>query len=115
MLCKGRRLSVPDLAEELDVEWIVLGSLMQAGTESRITVELVEASTDENRWAHSYTRSSKHVLGMQSKVAAAVAEAVNRGFTSNPVTNALPAPTPPAHSRDTAAPRRAPGACNRVR
>ena len=66
MLYKGRRLSVPDLAEELDVEWVVLGSLMQAGTETRITVELVEASSDENRWAHSYTGSSEHVLSMQS-------------------------------------------------
>ena len=94
------RLSVPDLAEELDVEWIVLGSLMQAGTESRFTVELVEASTDENRWAHSYTRGSKHVLGMQSKVAAAVAEAVNSVLMSNAVTHALPAPPPPAHSSE---------------
>ena len=91
MLYKGRRLSVPDLAEELDVEWIVLGSLMQAGAETRITVELVEASADENRWAHSYTRSSKHVLSMQSEVAAAVAEAVNRLLTSNAVTHAVPA------------------------
>ena len=99
MLYKGRRLSVPDLADELDVDWIVLGSLMQAGTESRVTVELVEARTDENRWAHSYTRSSKHVLGMQSKVAAAVAEAVNHVLTSNAVTHALPAPPLPAHSR----------------
>ena len=88
MLYKGRRLSVPDLAEELDVEWVVLGSLMQAGTETRITVELVEASSDENRWAHSYTRSSQHVLSMQSEVAAAVAEAVNRVLMSNAVTHA---------------------------
>jgi serine/threonine protein kinase len=83
MLYKGRRLSVPDLAEELDVEWVVLGSLMQAGTETRITVELVEASSDENRWAHSYTRSSEHVLSMQCEVAAAVAEAVNRVLMAN--------------------------------
>ena len=88
MLYKGRRLGVPDLAEELDVEWIVLGSLMQAGAETRITVELVEASCDENRWAHSYTRSSRHVLSMQAEVAAAVAEAVSRVVMSH----AVPAP-----------------------
>jgi serine/threonine protein kinase len=91
MLYKGRRLSVPDLAEELDVEWIVLGSLMQAGTETRITVELVEASSDENRWAHSYTRSSRHMLSMQSEVASAVADAVNRVLDSKAVTHAVPA------------------------
>ncbi len=91
MLYKGRRLSTPDVAEELDVEWIVQGSLMQAGAETRITVELVEASSDENRWAHSYTRSSRHVLSLQSDVAAAVAEAVNRLLMSNAVTHAVPA------------------------
>jgi eukaryotic-like serine/threonine-protein kinase len=87
MLYKGRRLSLPDLADELDVEWIVLGSLMQAGTEIRITIELVDASSDENRWAHSYTRSSRRVLSMQSEVAAAVAEAVNRVLTPKAVTH----------------------------
>ena len=95
MLYKGRRLSIPDVAEELDVEWIVQGSLMQAGAETRITVELVEASSDENRWAHSYTRSSRHVLSLQSDVAAAVAEAVNRLLMSNAVTHAVPASASP--------------------
>jgi hypothetical protein len=49
------------------------------------------ASSDENRWAHSYPRSSQHVLSMQSEVAAAVAEAVNRVLMANAVTPAAPA------------------------
>ena len=91
MLYKGRRLSVPDLAEELDVEWIVLGSLMQAEAETRVTVELVDARSDENRWAHSYTGSSRQVLSLQSDVAAAVAEAVSRVLLPSSVTCAAPA------------------------
>ena len=55
------------------------------------TVELVDASSDENRWAHSYPRSSQHVLSMQSEVVAAVAEAVNRVLMANAVTPAAPA------------------------
>ena len=76
MLCKGRRTPLPEIAEELDVEWVLLASMMQAGAETRITVQLVDAVSDENRWARSYTRSSAHVLSMQSEVAAAVAQAV---------------------------------------
>jgi TolB-like protein len=91
MLYKGRRLPLPDIAEELDVEWIVLGSMMQAGAETRITVELVDAGSDENRWAHSYIRSSQNVLTMQSEVAAAVAEGVRQTLGRKSATHATSA------------------------
>ena len=38
---------------------------------------LVDAGSDENRWAQSYTRRCRNPLSMQSEVAAAIARDVN--------------------------------------
>jgi TolB-like protein len=84
MVYKDRRITVPDVAEELDVKWILLASMTRAGREVRITAQLVDGGTDENRWAHSYTRSPRSVLSMQSEVAAAVAASVSAALTSRP-------------------------------
>jgi serine/threonine protein kinase len=74
--CKGRRIVVPDMAEELGVAWILLGSIAKAGREVRITAQLVDARCDENRWACSYIRDGRRILTLQSEVAAAIASAV---------------------------------------
>jgi serine/threonine protein kinase len=77
MTYKDRRSSLPDIADELGVEWIVLASLAKANGEIRFTVQLVDAANDENRWAQSYTRRSRNVLSMQVEIANAVAQAVS--------------------------------------
>jgi serine/threonine protein kinase len=89
MLYKGRRAPLPEIAEELEVDWVLLASIMQAGDETRITAQLVDAGLDENRWARSYTRSSRHVLSMQSDVAVAVAQAVTEVLTRNTASPAV--------------------------
>jgi TolB-like protein len=76
MACKGRRGALADLAEELGVEWVVLASIARIGREVRITAQLVECGTDENRWAHSYTRPARRILSLESEVAAAIAQDV---------------------------------------
>jgi serine/threonine protein kinase len=92
MVYKGRQTAVPDVAEELDVRWILLASMAQAGREIRITAQLVDGHTDENRWAHSYTRSSRKVLSTQSEVAAAIAKAVSAALTPKVVRHAAVVP-----------------------
>lgn len=82
MLYKGRRNAVTDIAEELDVEWIVLASIARIGGEVRINAQLVEAASDENRWAHSYARRPRNVLTMQSEVAVDVAQHVSLALTA---------------------------------
>lgn len=80
MMYRGRRYALPDIAEELEVEWIVVASLVKAGAEIRVCTQLVNAVTDENRWAQTYVRRARNILTMQSEVSAAVAEAVGRAI-----------------------------------
>jgi adenylate cyclase len=83
MAYKGRRNALPVIAEELGVEWILLGSVARAGGQVRVTAQLVDAATDENRWAHSYTRRPRNILSMQSEVAEAITRDVENALASN--------------------------------
>ena len=76
MLYKGRRDAVSDIAEELHVEWILLASIAKLRGETRVTAQLVDAVSDENRWAHSYSHRSRNALGKQIEIAAAIAREV---------------------------------------
>jgi TolB-like protein len=80
MAYKGRRNGLPEVAEELGVDLILLASSVVAGSQVRIAAQLVDASDDENRWASSYTRSMRRVLTMQSQVAAAIASEVQHAL-----------------------------------
>ena len=74
--CKGRRVALQDMAEELGVDWILLGTIARAGREVRITTQLVDAASDENRWARSYIQDGRRMLSRQAEVAAEVAQEV---------------------------------------
>jgi serine/threonine protein kinase len=76
MTYKGRHPTLPEIAEELDVRWIVETTLMHAGRHLRITAQLVDGATNENHWAESYTRQVRSILAVESEIAAAVAVAV---------------------------------------
>ena len=45
--------------------------------------QLVECGTDENRWAHSYTRPARKILSIESEVAALIAVAVEAAVKSS--------------------------------
>jgi TolB-like protein len=58
-----------DIARDLDVPLIVEGSVRRAGDEVRITLQLIDARTDEHLWAKTYDRTFRDVLRLQELVA----------------------------------------------
>jgi TolB-like protein/Tfp pilus assembly protein PilF len=77
MAYKGRYASIGELARELGVDFLVEGSVLHAGDRVRISAQLIRAATDEHLWADRFDRDLRDVLGLQSEVAQAIAEAVN--------------------------------------
>jgi serine/threonine protein kinase len=77
MVYKGRQNSAPDIAEALGVEWILLGSVARIGSEIRVSVQLVDANSDENRWARSHTAHSRNALAAITEVACAAAASIS--------------------------------------
>lgn len=63
-----------EIANELEVQALVEGSVFRAGDQMRITVQLVEPSTLRHLWTNTYERNVTDVLGAQAEVVAAVAD-----------------------------------------
>lgn len=70
---KNSPKSVLAIAKELDVNYILEGSVLQAGKKIRINVELVRAADDRTVWTKSYDGDTKDVFGYLSNVSREVA------------------------------------------
>jgi tetratricopeptide (TPR) repeat protein len=73
MQYKGAHKSLPQIAQELNVEAVVEGSVLRVGERVRISAQLVHAGSDIHVWAESYERDLRDVLAIQAEVAQAIA------------------------------------------
>ena len=76
MRYKGSAKPLPEIARELGVEGVVVGSVVRSGGRVRISAQLVHAPTDRHLWAHSYERPLEDVLALQGEMARAIADQV---------------------------------------
>ena len=73
---KGTHETLPEIARQLNVDAVVEGAVLRAGTRVRVTAQLVEASTDRHLWAETYERDLRDVLVLQDEIARAIAHEV---------------------------------------
>lgn len=60
---KETKRTLRDIAQELDVDAIVEGTIMRSGDRVRITAQLIDARSDKHLWAESYERDLGHPEG----------------------------------------------------
>jgi serine/threonine-protein kinase len=73
---KGAHKPLPRIAQELGVDAIVEGSVLESGNRVRITAQLIEARSDKHLWAERYERDLRDILALQDDVASAIAIAI---------------------------------------
>lgn len=61
--------TIPEIAEELHVSYIVEGSGQKIGDQILLNIQLIEASTDRHLWAEQYDREFVDVFELQNDVA----------------------------------------------
>lgn len=76
MRLKNSNLSVPEIANALQVDVVVEGSVIREGNRIRVTAQLIRGTTDEHFWSETYDRELPDVLALQSDVAQAIARKV---------------------------------------
>jgi TolB-like protein/DNA-binding winged helix-turn-helix (wHTH) protein/Flp pilus assembly protein TadD len=76
MRLKNSNLSVPEMANALQVDVVVEGSVIREGNRIRVTAQLIRGTTDEHFWSETYDRELPDVLALQSDVAQAIARKV---------------------------------------
>ncbi len=67
---------IREIAQQLNVDAVVEGSVLRAGDRVRITAQLIDAKTDRHLWAQSYERDLRDILALQSEVARAITEEI---------------------------------------
>jgi len=73
MRFKGSDKSLGEIARELQAHVLIEGSVLRAGDNVRINVQLIEAAADRHLWAEIFDRKLEDVLALHSNVARAIA------------------------------------------
>jgi TolB-like protein/tetratricopeptide (TPR) repeat protein len=76
MTFKGSKKTIPEIAREVNVHYVLEGSVRKAGTNLRITAQLIDALTDTHVWAEKYNGTLDDVFGIQEKVAQSIAKSM---------------------------------------
>lgn len=81
MRYKGTRKPVSEIAQELNVDGVIEGSVVRSGGRVRITAQLIEAKTDTHLWARTFEGNLQDVLTLQNQVARVIADEVRVRLT----------------------------------
>ncbi|MCK4849616.1 MAG: protein kinase, partial [Candidatus Heimdallarchaeota archaeon] len=81
MQYKGIHKSLTKIAEELNVDAIVEGTVFSDGEKVRITTQLIRVFDDRHLWADQYEYDLKNIFSLQTEVAQAIAGAVEVQLT----------------------------------
>jgi TolB-like protein/Tfp pilus assembly protein PilF len=73
---RDKAADIKRVARELDVDYIVEGSVRRAGERVRISAQLIDASTGGHVWAQHYDRSMLDVFTIQDELTTAIAAKV---------------------------------------
>jgi serine/threonine protein kinase/Flp pilus assembly protein TadD len=82
MTFKGTKKKIPDVAREVNVQYVLEGSVRKAGNNLRITAQLIDATNDAHLWAEKYSGTLDDVFDIQEKVSRSIVNALRLTLTS---------------------------------
>jgi serine/threonine-protein kinase len=66
---KGKEFDLPKIAQELKVQAILNGRVVQRGEQLTLSLELIDAQTENVIWSESYNRQQTDLVSLQSEIA----------------------------------------------
>ncbi len=82
MTFKNTNKKIKDIAAELNVHYVLEGSVRKAGNNLRITAQLIDAGNDVHVWAEKYNGTLDDVFDIQEKVSRAIVDALKVKLTA---------------------------------
>ncbi|MDJ0777991.1 MAG: adenylate/guanylate cyclase domain-containing protein [Gammaproteobacteria bacterium] len=73
---KGSAIDIRQVAKELDVRFVLEGSVRKAGNRVRVTVQLIDAETGHHVWAERYDREMEDIFDLQDEMVRIIASAL---------------------------------------
>jgi TolB-like protein/Flp pilus assembly protein TadD len=78
-------VSIPEIADQLGVDAVMEGSVLQAGNRVRISLQLLQARPEKALWSDTYERDLTDVLALHGEVARTVAGAISVTLTTDEI------------------------------
>lgn len=92
---KDKNLPVPEIAQKLNVAYVVEGSVQRAGERVKITAQLIKAADGFHLWSDTFTRDFKDVFAVQEEIARLIAGKLQLQLgVAAPGADASPPPAP---------------------
>jgi TolB-like protein len=91
---KGKPLDVKTIGRELNVRYILEGSVQRGGDRVRVNVQLIDAETSNHLWAERFDKPLADLFDMQDEIVARLAAALNAQLVAAEARRAEQAPSP---------------------
>ena len=69
---KGQAVDVKKVARDLDVQYVLEGSVRRAANRVRITAQLIDAESDRHVWAERYDRDLEDIFAIQDEITSSI-------------------------------------------
>lgn len=73
---KGKNATIEEISNELNVAYVLEGSVRKSGNQLRITAQLIDARTDTHLWSETYDRELKNIFAVQDEISASIVDAL---------------------------------------
>jgi TolB-like protein/DNA-binding winged helix-turn-helix (wHTH) protein len=77
MQYKVKKVSIKKVVEQLNVEWVLEGSVQLEGDKIQVTAQLINAVNDVHIWSETYQRNLSDLFEIQAEVAAEIVTRLN--------------------------------------
>ena len=91
---KGKPLDVKTIGRELNVRYVLEGSVQRGGNRMRVNVQLIDAETGNHLWAERFDKPLADLFDMQDEIVARLAGALNAQLVAAEARRGEQAPTP---------------------
>src|SRR5207342_765794 len=91
---KGNAIDVKQIGRELNVRYVLEGSVQRSGNRMRVNVQLIDTETGDHLWAERFDKPLADLFDMQDEIVARLAGALNAQLVTAEARRAEQAPTP---------------------
>ena len=91
---KGKAVDLKQIGGELNVRYVLEGSVQRAGNRMRVNVQLIDAETGNHLWAERFDKPLADLFDMQDEIVARLAGTLNTELVAAEARRAEQAPNP---------------------
>ena len=91
---KGKPVDLKQIGRELNVRYVLEGSVQRGGNRMRVNVQLIDAETGSHLWAERFDKPLADLFDMQDEIVARLANALNAQLVAAEARRAERTPSP---------------------